>query len=134
MSEHKKPVIMIVDDSKMILRVARNFLEPDYDVVVAMDGFKALAEIVGAQPDILFLDVMMPRLNGYETCLAIKSSPEFADLPVVMLSSKDSPFDKAKGALMGCSDYLTKPFSREELREAVMKHIPQNNSDVDPAD
>ena len=125
---------MIVDDSKMILRVARNFLEPDYDVVVAMDGFKALAEIVGAKPDILFLDVMMPRLNGYETCLAIKSSPEFADLPVVMLSSKDSPFDKAKGALMGCSDYLTKPFSREELREAVMRHIPQNNPDVDPAD
>lgn len=125
MSERKKPVIMIVDDSKMILRVARNFLEPDYDVVVAMDGFKALAEIVGAQPDVLFLDVMMPRLNGYETCLAIKSSPEFADLPVVMLSSKDSPFDKAKGALMGCSDYLTKPFSREELREAVLRHIPQ---------
>lgn len=125
MSSPKKPVVMIVDDSRMILRVARNFLEPDYEVVVAVDGFKALAEIVGAKPDILFLDVMMPRLNGYEACLAIKSTPEFAELPVVMLSSKDSPFDKAKGVLMGCSDYLTKPFSREELRDAVARHLPK---------
>lgn len=126
---------MIVDDSKMILRVALKFLEPDYEVVVAMDGFKALAEIVGAKPDLIFLDVMMPRLNGYEACLAIKSNPEFSDLPVVMLSSKDSPFDKARGALMGCSDYLTKPFSREELRAAVVRHLkPEASSGSEQSD
>lgn len=118
---------MIVDDSKMILRVARSFLEPDYEVIVAIDGFKAIAEIAGAnpKPQLLFLDVMMPVMNGYDTCLAITSSPEFADLPVVMLSSKDSPFDKAKGALMGCTDYLTKPFSGEELRAAILRNLPR---------
>lgn len=117
---------MIVDDSNTILRVATKFLEPNYKVVTAVDGFSALAEVVNAKPDLLFLDVMMPRVNGYDACLAIKSSPEFADLPVVMLSSKDTPFDKARGALMGCSDYLTKPFAREALLEAVRRHLPRD--------
>lgn len=125
MSASKKPVIMIVDDSNTILRVATSFLEPTYKVVTAVDGFAALAEIVNAKPDLLFLDVMMPRVNGYDACLAIKSSPEFTDLPVVMLSSKDTPFDKARGALMGCSDYLTKPFAKDALLEAVRRHLPQ---------
>jgi twitching motility two-component system response regulator PilG len=116
---------MVVDDSRMILRTAKRFLEvAGYEVVTAEDGFRALAEIVRVRPDVLFLDVMMPRLNGYDACLAIKSSPEFVDLPVVMLSSKDSPFDKAKGALMGCSDYLTKPFASETLLDAVRRHLP----------
>lgn len=126
-SDSKKPVIMIVDDSSTILRIAANFLKPTYEVVTAADGFVALAEIVNAKPDLLFLDVMMPRVNGYDACLAIKSSPEFADLPVVMLSSKDTPFDKARGALMGCSDYLTKPFAREALLEAVRRYLPQED-------
>ena len=120
-----KPVIMIVDDSKTILRTAKQFLEPDYDVVVVEDGFMALAEIVSAQPQILFLDIMMPRLDGYSACLAIKSNPDFKDLPIVMLSSKDSPFDKARGAMMGCNDYLTKPFSRESLLDSVRRHLPR---------
>lgn len=126
-SDSKKPVIMIVDDSSTILRIAANFLKPTYEVVTAADGFVALAEIVNAKPDLLFLDVMMPRVNGYDACLAIKSSPEFADLPVVMLSSKDTPFDKARGALMGCSDYLTKPFAKEALLEAVRRYLPQED-------
>lgn len=124
MAEQK--TIMIVDDSKTILRVANSFLESMYNVVVVEDGFLALAEIVQAQPDLLFLDVMMPRLDGYNTCLAIKSNPDFANLPIVMLSSKDSPFDKARGAMMGCDDYLTKPFSRDALLDAVRRHLPRD--------
>ena len=120
----KKPTIMIVDDSKTFLRIARSFLEPAYEVAVAEDGYMALAEIVRARPDLLFLDIMMPRLDGYNTCLAIKSNPEFQDLPVVMLSSKDGPFDKVRGQLMGCNDYLTKPFSRDSLLESVRRHLP----------
>ena len=119
----EKPTIMIVDDSKTILRTAKSFLEDAYNVVVVEDGFLALAEIVQAQPDVLFLDVMMPRLDGYSTCLAIKTNPDFADLPIVMLSSKDSPFDKARGAMMGCNDYLTKPFSKQSLLDSVRRYV-----------
>ena len=120
-----KPTIMIVDDSKTILRTAKSFLDDAYNVVVVEDGFLALAEIVQTRPDVLFLDVMMPRLDGYSTCLAIKSNPDFANLPIVMLSSKDSPFDKARGAMMGCNDYLTKPFSRQSFLEAVRRYLPR---------
>ena len=122
----KKPTIMIVDDSKTILRSAKSFLEPMYDVVVVEDGFLALAEIVSTQPDLVFMDIMMPRLDGYNACLAIKSSPDYKDLPIVMLSSKDSPFDKARGAMLGSNDYLTKPFAKESLLEAVRKHLPRS--------
>ena len=126
MSSNNKPTVMIVDDSKTILRTATQFLEPLYNVVVVEDGFLALAEIISAQPDVLFLDVMMPRLDGYSACLAIKSNPDFQNLPVVMLSSKDSPFDKARGVMMGCDDYLTKPFAKEALLDSVRKHLPRD--------
>lgn len=121
-----KPKIMIVDDSKTVLRSAAHFLEPLYEVIAVEDGFLALAAVVEFQPDLLFLDIMMPRLDGYNTCLAIKSNPEFANLPIVMLSSKDSPFDKARGAMMGSNDYLTKPFSGDSLLEAVRRHLPSS--------
>ena len=117
---------MIVDDSKTILRTAKSFLEPIFNVIVVEDGFLALAEIVQNPPDVLFLDIMMPRLDGYSTCLAIKSNPDFRDLPIVMLSSKDSPFDKARGAMMGCNDYLTKPFARESLLDSVRRYLPKD--------
>lgn len=122
-----KPKIMIVDDSKTVLRSATQFLEPMHEVIAVEDGFLALAAVVEFAPDMLFLDIMMPRLDGYSTCLAIKSNPEFSDLPIVMLSSKDSPFDKARGAMMGGNDYLTKPFSRESLLEAVRRHMPRQS-------
>lgn len=122
----KKPTIMFVDDSKVILRAANQFLSSYYNVVGLEDGFLALAAIVQEQPDLLFLDIMMPRLNGYDTCLAIKSNPQFADLPIIMLSSKDSPFDKARGMMMGCNDYLTKPFSKETLLESVRRYLPRD--------
>lgn len=125
---NKKATIMIVDDSKTILQTARQFLEPDYRVIGVEDGFMALAEIVEAQPDILFLDIMMPRLDGYSACLAIKSNPDFKDLPIVMLSSKDSPFDKARGAMMGCNDYLTKPFSKESFLASIARHLPSDQA------
>lgn len=120
---NEKPTVMIVDDSKTILRTASSFLAGTYNVEVSEDGFMALADIIRVKPDILFLDVMMPRLDGYTTCLAIKSNPDFEDLPVVILSSKDSPFDKARGTMMGCNDYLTKPFSKEALLESVRKNL-----------
>lgn len=119
----QKPKIMIVDDSSTIARSAAQFLEPAYEVIAVEDGFLALAALVEHQPDLLFLDIMMPRLDGYSACLAIKGNPDFSDLPVVMLSSKDSPFDKARGAMMGSNDYLTKPFSRESLLDAVRRHL-----------
>lgn len=114
---------MIVDDSQTILKTASIFLKELYDVEVVEDGFMALAEIVRLKPDILFLDVMMPRLDGYTTCLAVKSNPDFQDLPIIILSSKDSPFDKARGTMMGCDDYLTKPFSKDALLESVRKNL-----------
>lgn len=119
-----KPTIMFVDDSKVILRAANQFLSPYYNVVGFEDGFLALAAIVQEQPDLVFLDIMMPRLNGYDTCLAIKSNPMFSELPIIMLSSKDSPFDKARGMMMGCNDYLTKPFSDVTLLESVRRYLP----------
>jgi len=126
----KKPKIMIVDDSETIRLSATNFLEPMYEVISVADGFLALGKIVEAQPDVLFMDIMMPRLDGYSACLAIKSNPNFDSLPIVMLSSKDSPFDKARGAMMGGNDYLTKPFSREALIESVKRHLPLDEDQI----
>lgn len=120
-----RPKIMIVDDSSTIARSAAQFLEPAYEVIAMEDGFLALAGLIEHKPDLLFMDIMMPRLDGYSACLAIKGNPDFAELPIVMLSSKDSPFDKARGAMMGSNDYLTKPFSRESLLDAVRRHLPR---------
>ena len=108
--------VLVIDDSKTIRRSAENLLTKEgYDVITATDGFDALAKIADARPEIIFVDIMMPRLDGYQTCALIKNNSEFKTTPVVMLSSKDGLFDKAKGRIVGSDQYITKPFSKEEL-------------------
>ncbi|MEM7098925.1 MAG: twitching motility response regulator PilG [Pseudomonadota bacterium] len=108
--------VLVIDDSKTIRKSAENLLTKEgYEVVTANDGFEALAKIADTRPEIIFVDIMMPRLDGYQTCALIKNNKEFQATPVVMLSSKDGLFDKAKGRIVGSDEYLTKPFSREEL-------------------
>lgn len=119
----RKPVIMVVDDSRSILASAQRFLGNEFEVIQVKNGFSALAAVQDFKPDLMFLDVMMPELDGYNTCLAIKENPEFSDLPIIILSSKDSPFDRAHGEQMGCDDYLTKPFDEKELKEKVAQHL-----------
>lgn len=116
--------VMIVDDSKTIRRTAETLLtKAGARVTMANDGFEALAMIAEKEPQLVFVDIMMPRLDGYQTCALIKSNARFASTPVVMLSSKDGLFDRARGRIVGCDDYLTKPFSRDELLGAVRKHL-----------
>ncbi|NKC00383.1 MAG: response regulator [Pseudomonadales bacterium] len=108
--------VLVIDDSKTIRRSAENLLKKEgFDVITATDGFDALAKIADARPEIIFVDIMMPRLDGYQTCALIKNNSEFKATPVVMLSSKDGLFDKAKGRIVGSDQYITKPFSRDEL-------------------
>ncbi len=108
--------VMVIDDSKTIRRSAENLLaKAGCAVVTATDGFDALAKIADTHPEIIFVDIMMPRLDGYQTCALIKNNSEFKTTPVVMLSSKDGLFDKAKGRIVGSDRYITKPFSKEEL-------------------
>ena len=108
--------VLVIDDSKTIRRSAENLLSKEgYDVITATDGFDALAKIADSRPEIIFVDIMMPRLDGYQTCALIKNNSEFKTTPVVMLSSKDGLFDKAKGRIVGSDRYITKPFSKEEL-------------------
>ena len=108
--------VLVIDDSKTIRRTAENLLTKEgFDVITATDGFDALAKIADARPEIIFVDIMMPRLDGYQTCALIKNNSEFKTTPVVMLSSKDGLFDKAKGRIVGSDEYITKPFSRDEL-------------------
>ena len=108
--------VLVIDDSKTIRRSAENLLTKEgYDVITATDGFDALAKIADSRPEIIFVDIMMPRLDGYQTCALIKNNSEFKATPVVMLSSKDGLFDKAKGRIVGSDRYNTKPFSKEEL-------------------
>lgn len=115
---------MVIDDSKTIRRTAETLLKKvGCDVVTATDGFDALAKIADHRPDIIFVDIMMPRLDGYQTCALIKHNRAFKDTPVIMLSSKDGLFDKAKGRIVGSDQYLTKPFSRDELLGAIKKHV-----------
>ncbi len=108
--------VLVIDDSKTIRRSAESLLSKEgYEVITAVDGFDALAKIADSRPEIIFIDVMMPRLDGYQTCALIKNNSEFKTTPVVMLSSKDGLFDKAKGRIVGSDEYITKPFSRDEL-------------------
>jgi len=112
--------IMVIDDSNTIRRTAEALLTREgCTVVTAVDGFDSLAKIVDDRPDVIFVDIMMPRLDGYQTCALIKNNREFRSTPVVMLSSKDGLFDKAKGRIVGADAYLTKPFSRAELFAAL---------------
>ncbi len=115
--------VMVIDDSKTIRRTAENLLKKQgCEVVTATDGFEALAKIAEHKPDIIFVDIMMPRLDGYQTCALIKHNRVFRDTPVIMLSSKDSIFDKARGRIVGSEQYLTKPFTRDDLLGAIKDH------------
>ena len=117
--------VMIIDDSKTIRRTAETLLaKAGCDVITAVDGFDALAKIADTNPDLIFVDIMMPRLDGYQTCSLIKNNADFAAKPVIMLSSKDGLFDKARGRIVGSDEYLTKPFSKEELFDAIERHRP----------
>ncbi|HTD28039.1 MAG TPA: response regulator [Xanthomonadaceae bacterium] len=118
--------VMVIDDSKTIRRTAESLLKREgYDVVTATDGYEALAKIADHQPQIIFVDIMMPRLDGYQTCALIKNHQMFRSTPVIMLSSKDGLFDKARGRIVGSEQYLTKPFTREELLSAIRTHVPK---------
>ncbi|WP_444995639.1 twitching motility response regulator PilG [Aliikangiella sp. IMCC44359] len=115
---------MVIDDSKTIRRTAETLLKKvGCEVVTAVDGFDALAKIADHKPNIIFVDIMMPRLDGYQTCALIKNNKDFQDTPVIMLSSKDGLFDRAKGRIVGSDQYLTKPFSRDELLGAITEHV-----------
>jgi len=117
---------MVIDDSKTIRRTAETLLKKvGCEVVTAVDGFDALAKITDHKPDIIFVDIMMPRLDGYQTCALIKNNKNFQNTPVIMLSSKDGLFDRAKGRIVGSDQYLTKPFSRDELLGAITEHVTQ---------
>ena len=112
--------VMVIDDSNTIRRSAEIFLtQAGCQVILAQDGFEALALINDHQPAIIFCDILMPRLDGYQTCALIKRSPRFSATPVVMLSSKDGLFDRARGRMVGSSEYLTKPFTKDSLLNAV---------------
>ena len=115
--------VMVIDDSNTIRRSAEIFLaQSGCQVVLAEDGFDALAKIADHQPDVVFCDILMPRLDGYQTCALIKKNARFAATPVVMLSSKDGLFDRARGRMVGSDEYLTKPFTKESLLQAVARH------------
>lgn len=117
--------VMVIDDSKTIRRTAETLLaKAGCEVITAVDGFDALAKIADTNPDLIFVDIMMPRLDGYQTCSLIKNNADFAAKPVIMLSSKDGLFDKARGRIVGSDEYLTKPFSKEELFDAIERHRP----------
>ena len=117
--------VMVIDDSKTIRHTAETLLRREgADVITATDGFEALAKIADQQPQIIFVDIMMPRLDGYQTCALIKNNQMFKGTPVIMLSSKDGLFDKARGRIVGSEQYLTKPFTRDELLSAIRKYVP----------
>ncbi len=116
--------VMVIDDSNTIRRSAEIFLlQAGATVILAEDGFDALAKIADHLPEVVFVDIMMPRLDGYQTCALIKKNPRFAATPVVMLSSKDGLFDRARGRMVGSSEYLTKPFTKDSLLKTVGAHV-----------
>jgi len=119
--------VMVIDDSNTIRRSAEIFLtQAGCQVLLAEDGFDALAKIADHQPDLIFCDIMMPRLDGYQTCALIKKNPKFSATPVIMLSSKDGLFDRARGRMVGSDHYLTKPFTKDTLLQAVTDHRGRN--------
>jgi len=116
--------VMVIDDSNTIRRSAEIFLlQAGYTVILAEDGFDALAKITDHQPDLVFVDIMMPRLDGYQTCALIKKNAKFQGMPVIMLSSKDGLFDRARGRMVGSDQYLTKPFTKDSLLKTVATHV-----------
>jgi len=120
---HSQLRILVVDDSSTIRRSAESMLSAEgYDVVTAENGFEALSMVARHNPDLIFVDIMMPRLDGYQTCAIIKNNAQYRSTPVVMLTSKDGLFDQARGRVVGSDLYLTKPFTRAELLAAVTQH------------
>ncbi len=116
--------VLVIDDSKTIRRTAETLLAKEgCEVFTAVDGFDALSKIADHQPDIVFVDIMMPRLDGYQTCSLIKHNKVFRAIPVIMLSSKDGLFDRARGRIVGSEHYLTKPFTRDELLSTIERHV-----------
>ncbi len=114
--------VLVIDDSNTIRRSAEIFLKQGgHEVVLAEDGFDALAKVSDYQPHLIFCDILMPRLDGYQTCAIIKRNARFSGVPIVMLSSKDGVFDKARGRMVGAQDYLTKPFTKDQLLQAVQQ-------------
>jgi twitching motility two-component system response regulator PilG len=115
--------VMIIDDSNTIRRSAEIFLsQAGCEVILAQDGFDALSKITDHEPDVVFVDIMMPRLDGYQTCSLIKRNAKYRATPVIMLSSKDGLFDRARGRMVGSDEYLTKPFTKDTLLMAVREH------------
>ncbi len=115
--------VMVIDDSNTIRRSAEIFLtQSKCEIILAVDGFDAMAKIIDSHPDVIFVDIMMPRLDGYQTCTLIKRNSDFRSTPVIMLSSKDGLFDRARGRMVGSDEYLTKPFTKESLLNAVQKY------------
>jgi len=116
--------ILVIDDSKTIRRTAETLLSKEgCTVYTAVDGFDALAKIADHHPDVIFVDIMMPRLDGYQTCSLIKHNKTFKETPVIMLSSKDGLFDRARGRIVGSEHYLTKPFTKDELLGAIASQV-----------
>ena len=124
-SSHLKGLkVLVIDDSKTIRKTAETLLAKEgCEVYTAVDGFDALAKVADYTPDIVFVDIMMPRLDGYQTCSLIKHNKMFRSTPVIMLSSKDGLFDRARGRMVGSEQYLTKPFTKEELLGAIERHV-----------
>jgi twitching motility two-component system response regulator PilG len=119
--------VMVIDDSNTIRRTAEIFLKgAECEVILAEDGFDALAKITNERPDIIFVDIMMPKLDGYQTCALIKRNSRYKSIPVIMLSSKDGLFDRARGRMVGSDQYLTKPFTKEALLDAVYEYAVKN--------
>ena len=115
--------VLVIDDSNTIRRSAEIFLKQGgHNVLLAEDGFDALSKVNDHDPDLIFCDILMPRLDGYQTCTIIKRNARFASVPIIMLSSKDGLFDKARGRMVGSQDYLTKPFTKDQLLQAVQQH------------
>ena len=116
--------VMVIDDSKTIRHTAETLLKKaGCEVVTAVDGFEALAKITDQNPDVIFIDIMMPRLDGYQTCALIKKNKTYKHTPVILLTSKDGLFDRARGRIVGSDRYLTKPFTKDELLGAIKEHL-----------
>lgn len=129
MSESPEPSlegikVMVIDDSKTIRKTAETLLKKaGCEVITATDGFEALAKIADQNPDVIFVDIMMPRLDGYQTCALIKKNHTYKNTPVILLTSKDGLFDRARGRIVGSDRYLTKPFTKDELLGAIKEHL-----------
>jgi twitching motility two-component system response regulator PilG len=124
--------VMVIDDSNTIRRSAEMFLKPSgCEMILAQDGFDALSKIVDYQPHVIFVDIMMPRLDGYQTCSLIKRNPRYQSTPVIMLSSKDGLFDRARGRMAGSDQYLTKPFTQDTLIQAICAHVAHHDASQD---